>query len=468
VRTLLRSFPYIKGLERNGKIVRKCKIPGVLLITMLILSLSYSVVSSAEMALKDVKKGVVRILTNDGYNYYQGSGFAIGLQGEPVTYIVTNYHVIEDQTEINLYFDESNQYPLEVTDIVFRDNDIALVKLREPLDSLQPLVIETEIIGESGDNILALGFPGISDSIDESFTGYPEDITVTSGIISKIAETNNARFYQIDANISGGNSGGPLINEQGYVIGINSFGILNEDGSMAAGYNGSYLLERLIKALDDNNIPFTTAKDMAKEAVETDQQETTDTPKPTNTNDQMADETPQSSPDDNSDHNLDTPATNEEGNVTNLILMAVALFASLIAVIIIIIVVSISSKKKKNMTPPVIMPVYAPAQPIKKIPQVVGITGYQAGKVFPVQGNVTFGRNPASKIAYPEDYKGISGNHCIIQYDEVNALFLLMDLGSSYGTFLENGQMIQKNSRVALSHGDKFYLASPVELFEVR
>jgi len=414
--------------------------------------MNISAVTYGEMALQDVKKGVIRIMTNDGTEYYQGSGFAIGIQGEPVTYIVTNYHVVEDMVEINLYFDENSQYPLEVTDIVFRDNDIALVKLQEPLDSIQPLILETEKNAESGDNIYALGFPGISDSLDESFTGYPEDITITSGIISKIAETNNTKFYQIDATISGGNSGGPLINEQGYVIGINSFGILNEDGSAAAGYNGSYLLDRLITKLKEKDIPYTSSKDIAAEAISTpDESNQTEEVEQTDQEEQNIEE--------NNAGNQDTL-----GNVTKV---AILIGGSLLLITTIFIGVSMSQSKKKARQQ-IVAPVVVVTEQVIKTPQIIGISGYQAGRVYNMGGSMTFGRNPACKVNYPENHKGISGNHCSLQYDDKNDLFLLTDMGSSYGTFLENSQMIQKNLKITLRHGDKFYLADPNEMFQIR
>lgn len=432
---------------------------------LLVLSFSLKTfeITYADMELKDVKNGVIRILTDDGMDAYQGSGFAIGIQGKPVTYIVTNYHVVENMVNIHLYLDDYKQYPLEVTDIVFVENDIALVKLSEPLNFLQPLIIETEDEAESGDKIYALGFPAISDILDDSFTGYPEDITVTSGIISKISKYNNSRFYQIDATISGGNSGGPLINEKGHVIGINSFATVDSYGQVASGYNGSYLLDRLIKELDSNNIPYTKSEDILIEVPVASIIPEEPTEVPTEKTTEAPTEVPTKEP---TRPDIDINASNDQNKSINpLYIFIVAIAALLVLVAIVLLVIMVTRKSHRLPAQPIIPPM---EKPVIKKPQIFGVTGYHGGQVFLVEGMMTFGRNPSSKIPYPENHRGISGNHCILQYDSQGELFILTDLGSSYGTFLESGQMIQKNSKVALSAGDKFYLADTNELFEVR
>lgn len=425
----------------------------VFVLAFMIMFMTFS--SHGDMTISEVKQGVIRIVVENARSSGTGSGFAIGIQGEPVEYIITNYHVIRDMTEIYLYLDEDNVYPMDVTDIVFEENDMALLKLRKPVDFLQPLIIETQRRGEAGEDVYALGFPGLSDALSKNFTGYPEDITVTKGVISRITiDTHDNEFYQIDAVISGGNSGGPLISTQGYVLGINSFGMTNDDGS-PMGYNGSLIMDKLIEKLEEEGIPFTSTADIVVETISTDEED--------------KDEDNDEDKDEDKDEDDDRVSRNDNSDL--VMISSISIGAILLVAIITIIAVAASGRKKRNAksdeTTPVVVTVPVKEEEVRK-PQIFGISGYQAGKVFDIEGIMTFGRNPASKISYPTDYKGISGNHCLLQYDEQNDLYILSDMGSSYGTFLENGQMIQKNSKVALNKGDKFYLADPQELFEVR
>ncbi|MDO4513536.1 MAG: FHA domain-containing protein [Lachnospiraceae bacterium] len=87
-----------------------------------------------------------------------------------------------------------------------------------------------------------------------------------------------------------------------------------------------------------------------------------------------------------------------------------------------------------------------------------GVGGVMAGSIFPLEEAATLiGRDPSKcSIVYPADEPGISTVHCQViprgNYLEV------MDMGSSYGTFLENGIRMQKNESYQLSNGDRFYL----------
>lgn len=449
--------------------LKKKKLTVFLLIFVFITSISLTI--HAKMDLKDVKNGVIRILVADSRgNMFQGSGFAIGSEGQPVQYFITNYHVIEDMVEIYLFRDDNHQIPLTVTEVYDVDNDYAVVKLDQPSEEdIRPLILETRINGISGDDVIALGFPALSDELDSTFTGYPEDITVTKGVISKVTSgSDNYQFYQTDAVISGGNSGGPLIDQYGHVIGINSFILPDENGN-PIGYNGVYVLDNIIKDLKRSGIEFIDAVDVeaAEEAIAIEAAkiiENEEKEKAKEEKERLEEEQEKAE-----------KKRKEEasGNGAIIATAIVSIIVILIVAMIAVIAGNAGNKKKRlaNSNPeiihvPVPQPIIAPIVP--KIPQVIGISGYQVGHVFNVEGVMTFGRNPESKIAYPAGYKGVSGNHCILQFDETNQLFILSDMGSSYGTFLESGQKILINTKVALSSGDKFYLVDTKELFEVR
>ncbi len=120
-----------------------------------------------------------------------------------------------------------------------------------------------------------------------------------------------------------------------------------------------------------------------------------------------------------------------------------------------------------GMTPPV------PAQPEKGVtsmnPQIIGISGLYAGRAFPVslQGSM-LGRDPAScDFVFPDGSQGISRNHCKIQFNPQTQMFILYDLGSTYGTFLGSGARVPQGQPAALRVGDEFYLGSRANVFRV-
>lgn len=102
-------------------------------------------------------------------------------------------------------------------------------------------------------------------------------------------------------------------------------------------------------------------------------------------------------------------------------------------------------------------------------PVVVGIKGQFAGKSYAISlGGSIFGRDAAScDFVFPENAKGISRTHCKLEYNPNTCLFILHDLGSTYGTFRDNGERIERSQPVALQAGEKFYLSNRSNLFMV-
>lgn len=139
-----------------------------------------------------------------------GSGFIIRADG----LIITNNHVVENGDSIKVQLDaKSNQF--YQAEVIGRDQrtDIALIKI----DAKRQLPVAP--LGDSksvqvGEWVAAFGNP------------YGHAHTMTKGIVSaigrEIGELNRFPFIQTDASINPGNSGGPLVNTQGYVIGVNT------------------------------------------------------------------------------------------------------------------------------------------------------------------------------------------------------------------------------------------------------
>jgi len=141
-----------------------------------------------------------------------GSGFVLDKEG----HIVTNYHVIDGATLIEVRF--SNDDTLKAT-LVGSDpsTDVALLKVDASARALTPLALADSDRIKVGDAVVAIGNP------------FGLERTVTAGIVSALQRAVKApngysidHVIQTDAPINHGNSGGPLLNTRGDVIGITS------------------------------------------------------------------------------------------------------------------------------------------------------------------------------------------------------------------------------------------------------
>jgi 2-alkenal reductase len=158
-------------------------------------------------------RGTVAILTDTG----QGSGFVFDSQG----HIVTNYHVVEGSTRVEVDFISGYKTYGRVvgTDL---DSDLAVVKVDAPAGELHPVPLGDSESLRVGQTVVAIGNP------------FGLNGTMTVGIVSalgrtldSIHETADGSFFtagdiiQTDAAINPGNSGGPLFNLDGQVVGVN-------------------------------------------------------------------------------------------------------------------------------------------------------------------------------------------------------------------------------------------------------
>ena len=100
---------------------------------------------------------------------------------------------------------------------------------------------------------------------------------------------------------------------------------------------------------------------------------------------------------------------------------------------------------------------YGETQPVQALYQVVPLPGTPGNpREIPIQG-LTFGRNPECDVVFPPDTPGVSGKHCSLRW-RGGSLFLT-DLGSSFGTLLEDGRKLS-NESTDLKPGVRFYLGS--------
>ncbi len=149
-----------------------------------------------------------------------GSGFIISSDG----YILTNNHMVEDTEKVTVELADGRKFTAEITG-TDPDSDIAVIKI--DADNLPYLEFANSDTLEVGEWVLAIGNP----------LGFSH--TVTAGIVSakgrRVYLANIENFIQTDAAINRGNSGGPLLNLEGKVVGMNT-AIYGATGNIGIGF----------------------------------------------------------------------------------------------------------------------------------------------------------------------------------------------------------------------------------------
>lgn len=170
---------------------------------------------SVEEVVKLVSPAVVTVSGSNPYSYGSesvGTGCIVKEDGT----VVTNYHVIENCTQLTLTLQDGTEVNAEVI-ATSSEDDLAILKITDDIKmpGIAKLAENDEI--NAGQEIIAIGNP-----LGKDFSG-----SVSKGIISSTSrnvtiDQVSREFIQIDAAINPGNSGGPLINLKGEIIGVNT------------------------------------------------------------------------------------------------------------------------------------------------------------------------------------------------------------------------------------------------------
>ena len=174
---------------------------------------------------------------NSGGYVTQGAGSGVIIkEDEKEVYILTNYHVVEDSTELSIKFIDDKSYDATIKG-VSEGKDIAVVTIEKSKlseDTLKQIRVAT--LGDSNELKVGNGIIAIGNAL-----GYGQ--SVTTGVVSALNREVTTDKYtldmiQIDAAINGGNSGGALLNSKGEVVGINSVKYSQRSSSSSASIEG--------------------------------------------------------------------------------------------------------------------------------------------------------------------------------------------------------------------------------------
>ena len=402
---------------------------------------------------------VYTCLDMDGgeYGFSWGTGFFIGKQGEDPKYLITNYHVISDfesygagevidvdingstmrgRSKVRVYYDSKDYEEAYVVDFN-ESKDIALLKLSGTTDKRKPVVLCSPDDSMVGTDVYAVGYPSLSENVFAGSTTHwgLSDASVTKGIFSRIFTTQGTGRVniQVDCDIKHGNSGGPLVNDEGMVIGINTWGVSNEGGESV---NYAVSIDEIIPLLNQYNVSYAKSNP-GTEIVKQEEEVKDDTEESVN------------------EVVVETVGKKEEPKSNMGMWIPIAVAAIVGVIIIVVVVIMRGSKNDEEQKPQEYVP-----QPSVKHPVIRSLSAQHRGMRVEINNQpILIGRSKSDcSIVFAENTPGVSGRHCSVAWDAASSNFVLTDLGSTYGTYLQGGQKLNPGVPYNLKAGESFYL----------
>ncbi|MDA0681878.1 MAG: serine protease, partial [Bacteroidetes bacterium] len=203
--------------------------------------------------LKNYPKNTTKRKLKKGEWESNGSGIIISKSG----HIITNYHVIKDAEDIEVEFILNDEVQKFSAEIIKSDkvNDLSVIKIVDVnFDGVKELPYNFQTISvDVGTDVFALGYP-------KALTIMGKEIKFTDGrISSKTGFKGDITTYQSTTPIQPGNSGGPLFDFKGNLIGINTAKIVTEDvEGVSYSIKSSYLLELVDVLPEKISLPSST------------------------------------------------------------------------------------------------------------------------------------------------------------------------------------------------------------------
>lgn len=403
---------------------KKTKLRGLFAV-MLVLSLLTALmvpVSAAGDAVAQAKNGVVELImgyTLDSGDFLElsyGSAFLINDHA-----VLTCYHcVAADESVEELIVNATGKefksdrvgYRVVVSGDVTRtatvwpdaysqQNDWAVLKLNDTINGRTPLALGDSSTAEAKD-VYALGFPDSALSDIPKYTS--DDVTLTNGVVSKLTQTDGKQSLQHSAQISAGSSGGPLVDEDGIVLGI------NYGGATADGANYSYYalqINEVKTVLDALNVDYTDAAGASAPAAAVNTAEPENTETEENTEPEVA-ETATPEP---TQETVQEPAVTEvpevqveeepvEEESSNTALILAIVGGVLLIIVVVVVVIVVAGGKKKQQ------PAARSTAPVGARPNVGAPASPAAGSGVPVAPFATSGGARPGASSYNADSIG--------------------------------------------------------------
>lgn len=415
----------------------------VLAILLVACSVSLFVVPAAaaeNKPVQDAQYGVVQVYSGiyyenaqihtydpEGY-YYTGTAFGVGKAGEDTDVFVTNWHNVTVNNKVypKVYvaLDKANVskgYNMVECEVLYTTNgypDLAIIRAVNPVKGIKALPLMKAEDAEVTQKVYALGYTGFTNRWDHNMDYTVDDQTITDGTISRFMELEGTETDVIlhSAKINHGNSGGPLITEDGAVIGINTYSVTQQ--STADSRNFAIYIDYAMDVMDHYNIeydvfqatpPVTTPASTESTTQSTTQPTTESTTEPTT-----------------------EPTTHEKEPIST----GVWVGAGAGVLVVIAVLVLLLGKKKGGG---------------KASYTLKAVSGPLSGKTFPIPASgLVIGRGNTANVVVPPEESKVSRQHCRLAIQD--GKLLITDLASTHGTAV-NGKKIPANVSLTIEQG---------------
>jgi hypothetical protein len=393
----------------------------LILFSIFIINLGCSSTNKEKETIKKVSNSIVRVITETDDNQILGTAFAIGDPDYPTKHFVTNYHVVEENKDfVYIVYGKSDKI---ITNVVIYDEkkDIAILEVSDPIEDIAPMILANPDNISVMDLVIMIGYPGM---YTNELTAEFEDLIIEQGHITRLNQESDRLMLVHNTVLSRGISGGPLINSNGDVLGINTTSKIQDEQIRSS---ESISISDLIDLISGENILYSVR--------------------------------------------------NSNNNWQYIFIPIIVLSIIILTVIIIFIIKKINKKNstKKNInlvedlldlekthsTTRILNPNF------RKI-YIVGLAGYFEGKTYLLSSkNFVIGRSVRkSDLTFPNKYTDISGIHCILNYDISKDELYIKDV-STNGTYSKKGIRFEKNELTKINFGTEFYLSTEETSFKI-